>query len=78
MCVKNVCFRHTLFYLLIDYILARSAADDGIFFMSWDDFLNHYDGVDVCVLSNDMDDIELDLLEDFGVFGPCLGCIIGL
>ncbi len=76
-CVQKRFFACNL--LLIALIkIARNAADDGIFYMSWEDFLKHYDGVDVCVLSNDMDDIELDLLEDFGVFGPCLGCVIGL
>ena len=46
--------------------------------MSWEDFLKHYDGVDVCCRSRDFDDINLDLNEDFGILGPFFGCIFGM
>ena len=55
-----------------------SKADDGIFFMAWDDFLKYFDGVDVCCRSRDFDDINLDLYEDCGVFGPFGGGIFGM
>lgn len=45
--------------------------------MSWDDFLKYYDGIDVCCRSRDMDDIQIDLNEDWGMFGPFFGCIYG-
>jgi hypothetical protein len=61
----------------INFSVGKEARDDGIFYMSWNDFLKYFDGVDVCVLSNDLDDIEMDLKEDYGIFGPILGCIIG-
>ena len=54
-----------------------SKDDDGIFYMSWKDFLNYFDGVDVCCRSRDFDDIQLDLNEDWGICGPFLGCIFG-
>ena len=57
--------------------LGKSAKDDGIFYMSWDDFLKHFDGVDVCFAARDMSDLQLHVNEDFNVLGPLIGCIIG-
>jgi hypothetical protein len=55
-----------------------SSKDDGIFYMSWEDFMLHYDTIDVCYRSRDLDDLQLDLNEDFGIFGPTLGCVFGI
>ena len=68
------CFKYFETILLIGV----SKDDDGIFYMSWKDFLRHFDGVDVCCRSRDFDDIQLDLNEDWGICGPLLGCIFGI
>ncbi len=53
-------------------------ADDGVFYMSWDDFLKYFCQVDVCMTtSNTMNDLQLDTCEDFGKCGGFLGCVVG-
>jgi hypothetical protein len=69
--------KHPGIRLEMGFPSGSNAKDDGIFFMSWDDFIQHFDGIDVCYRSRDMDDIQLDLKEDLGVFGPTIGCIFG-
>ena len=51
--------------------------DDGIFWMAWGDFLRFFDTVDVCVRETGLDDLRLDVMEDKGAAGPCLGCVWG-
>lgn len=51
--------------------------DDGVFYMGWDDFLQHFDGIDVCFVDRDMGSIRLDVKEEFSVCGAFMGCIIG-
>ena len=51
--------------------------DDGIFWMCWADFLRFFDNVDVCIRETGMDDLRLDVMEDRGAAGPCLGCLKG-
>ena len=53
------------------------AQDDGTFFMSWDDFLRHFDGIDVCFVNRDMSSLRLDVKEEFSVCGAFVGCIVG-
>jgi hypothetical protein len=57
--------------------IGRSAADDGVFFMSWSDFQRHFDSIDVLMLSRSLDDFQLDQMEDFGACGPTVGCCLG-
>jgi calpain-15 len=54
-----------------------SDADDGIFWISWEDFLKYFDGIDVCLTSSGMQDLSLHVYEGAGVFGPFLGCVVG-
>lgn len=65
-------------YSQMMHCVGVSKGDDGIFYMSWGDFLKYFDGIDVCCRSRDMDDIQLDLYEDFGILGPFFGCIYGI
>ena len=58
-------------------IRPKDDANDGIFWMCYDDFLKHFDTVDCCVRETGMDDLVLDVMEDRGTIGPCLGCIWG-
>jgi hypothetical protein len=69
--------QHPQVKLEMGLVSGISKADDGIFFMAWDDFLKYFDGIDVCCRSRDFDDVNLDLLEDWGVLGPFFGCIFG-
>jgi hypothetical protein len=53
-------------------------ADDGVFYISWDDFLKYFVQVDVCMTtSNTMTDLQLDTCEDFGKCGGVVGCVTG-
>lgn len=45
--------------------------------MSWNDFLKHFDGIDVCIIPSNLGDIKLDVIEEYSVFGSFIGCIIG-
>jgi len=54
-----------------------NAKDDGVFYMSWDDFLKNFDGIDVCFVNRDLGRVQLDVIEEYSVFGPFVGCIIG-
>jgi hypothetical protein len=55
----------------------RSDANDGEFYMSWDDFLRHFRGVDVCYTKRDLSNLHLDAKEEYGCWGPLVGCIVG-
>lgn len=57
---------------------AESRKDDGIFFMSWDDFQKYFDTVDVCYLERTINSIELDVIDEYGGLGPFFGCILGV
>lgn len=53
------------------------AKNDGIFYMSWEDFKKHFQSIDVCIVPTNLGDIKLDVIEEYSVFGPFVGCIIG-
>ena len=57
--------------------VGADAADDGIFFMSWEDFVEHFDNIDVCLRTSGIDDLALDVKEELGTMGPCVGCLCG-
>ena len=46
--------------------------------MSWDDFLKHFDGIDVCIIPSNLGDIKLDVIEEYSICGSFVGCIIGM
>ena len=51
--------------------------DDGCFWMPWSDFVTRFDNLDICAVSSSMGNLELDLNEDIGMCGPCVGCLEG-
>ena len=51
--------------------------DDGTFFMAWDDFCTHFDGIDVCLRTRGMSEFNLRVRENFGLCGPTIGCLRG-
>ena len=48
-----------------------------IFWMPWEDFIEHFDNIDVCLRSSGLDDLALDVKEELGTVGPCVGCLCG-
>lgn len=54
-----------------------SKADDGSFWMSWEDFLKFFDNVDVCFIDRGMNELFLDSHEHLGTCGPAVGCVKG-
>ena len=48
-----------------------------MFWISWEDFQKHFDQIDICHRSIDVDDLYLDVHEDRGVCGACQGCVCG-
>lgn len=53
-------------------------ADDGVFYMSWEDFLKYFCQIDVCMTTNNtMTDLQLNTCEDWGKCGGFLGCVVG-
>lgn len=49
---------------------------DGAFWMTFDDFVEHFDRVEVCDRSSHRD-LRLDVREDEGLMGVCKGCAVG-
>lgn len=68
--------------LKIKRLIRPTFGDDGAFWMSWEDFQAHYDGLDVCSRDRGLGDLALNLHEaDGSCFkrqaGPLLGCLGG-
>jgi calpain-15 len=65
----------------IQRLIKPSADNDGSFWMNWDDFIAHFNGLDVCNRSRGVRDLYLDLHEDDGCrrhnAGPAKGCAYG-
>jgi len=55
----------------------KDSCDDGLFFMEWDDFLNHFNHIDVCLRTQGMAEFNLRVHEEYGLCGPTVGCCIG-
>lgn len=51
--------------------------EDGVFYMSWDDFLKNFDTIDVCYVRRNLRNLQLDVIEECSVFGACVGCLWG-
>jgi len=51
--------------------------DDGSFWMSWDDFITHFDNINVCSRSTGIHDLYIDLNEGDGGCAHCVGPIKG-
>lgn len=56
----------------------KKGENDGEFYMSWDDFLQHFRGVDVCYTKRDLSNLHMDAKEEYGCLGPFVGCIVGM
>jgi len=56
--------------------LKYTKSDDGLFWMSFSDFCRHFGRLDVCDRSTNSD-LQLDVKEDDGCCGPCMGCVSG-
>jgi hypothetical protein len=60
-----------------DFFGSKVDNNDGCFYMSWDDFLKHFDMIDVCYIQRDMSSLKLDIIEEAHVCGAFVGCFIG-
>ena len=57
--------------------LQHTEADDGIFWMKFDDFYQEFKSIDLCDRSTGFRDIALHSDEERGIMGPCVGCTVG-
>ena len=71
--------KHPLVRALLkpETIMSKSDKDDGLFWMSWNDFLKYFSSIDVCIMSCGMQDLTYHVYEDAGGCGPFIGCIVG-
>jgi hypothetical protein len=51
--------------------------DDGIFFMAWKDFVQHFDLIDILYPQVNIADLHITVHEEVGMCGPALGCLLG-
>jgi calpain-15 len=52
--------------------------DDGVFWMLFEDFMKHFDAIDILDREVDINDITFTIDEDDGrCFGPLKGCLVG-
>ena len=58
-------------------MVSKADKDDGLFWMSWEDFLKYFSSVDVCITSRGMQELRYHVYEEFSFFGPVLGCVVG-
>lgn len=54
-----------------------AGGNDGTFWMAWEDFCKHFDTIDCCFRRSGMSDLVLDVKEELGQAGPCVGCMCG-
>jgi len=56
----------------------KSGGDhDGIFWMQWEDFIKHYNNIEVCDRKQSLRDLTLEVHEEDGPCGVCCGCVGG-
>ena len=51
--------------------------DDGVFYMAWEDFVLHFDLVDVLFSSVGVDNLHLKVRENTLCCGTAMGCVMG-
>eukprot|EP01012_Entosiphon_sulcatum_P013693 TRINITY_DN1888_c0_g1_i1.p1 TRINITY_DN1888_c0_g1~~TRINITY_DN1888_c0_g1_i1.p1 ORF type:complete len:446 (-),score=58.22 TRINITY_DN1888_c0_g1_i1:17-1354(-) len=54
--------------------LKYEAKDDGTFWMPLESFAQHFASIDICDRSTGVNDLVIDLHENMGTCGPCVGC----
>ena len=71
--------KHPLIRALLkpETIVSKSDKDDGIFWMSWSDFIKYFSTIDVCITSRGLQELTYHVYEEFSFGGPVVGCIIG-
>ena len=55
----------------------QAVKDDGIFWMPFNDFLQHFRLFTLCAVSQNMSSLHLDMCEQYGVCGPLGGVVDG-
>ena len=56
----------------------KDAPDDGTFWMSWEDFVKYFDGLDVCFRTQGMRELQFEVAEECGACGPFVGGLYGI
>lgn len=64
-------------YSNVRRICAPAAADDGSFWMCWEDFSAIFSSIDVCSRSTGLRDLNLDAMEADGRLRSCIGPLLG-
>ena len=68
---------HKLDTKIMEWRGKKVNANDGIFWMPWDEFIDNFNCFDLCAVSTGMESLELAVNEDYGTCGVCLGVIQG-
>lgn len=59
-------------------MLGYRKGDDGVFHMSWEDFITYFNTLDICLTtSKSISNLQLDSCEDYGLCGVILGFLSG-
>ena len=53
------------------------SGDNGIFYICWEDFVKHFDIIDVIYPDKSMHNMHLTSHEEHQCFGPTMGCLLG-
>lgn len=57
--------------------LKFAPAEDGVFWMEWEDFVAHFNTLEFCCRSTGFEHVVLDIHEEHPCLGPCWGCMEG-
>lgn len=57
-------------------VLKPNNDNDGVFWMSWDDFRRVWDEITVCARSTDASDLSFDVHEELGCVGELIYVIV--